>query len=62
MRHVNRHQARRFRAKSAGSQRYALVAILQGKTDLIDGEIAFRPYQYRNISRGCIVAFSTIRE
>ena len=62
MRHVNRHQACRFRAKSAGSQGYALVAILQGKTDLIDGEIAFRPYQYRNISRGCIVAFSTIRE
>ena len=62
MRHVNTYKSRRFRAKSAGTQGYALVTILQGKTDLIDGEIAFRTYQYRNISRGCIVAFSTIRE
>ena len=45
MRHVNRHQARRFRAKSAGTQRYALVTILQGKTNFINREIAFWTYQ-----------------
>ena len=51
MRHVNSYKACCFRAKPAGSQRYALVTILQGKTYLIDREIALRAYQYRDISR-----------
>ena len=59
MRHVNRHQTCRFRAKSAGSQRYTLVTILQGKTNLIYREIAFWAYQYRDISS--ILAISIIR-
>ena len=49
MRHVNSYKSRRFRAKSAGSQRYALVTILHGKTNFINREIAFWTYQYRDI-------------
>lgn len=60
MRYVNSYKSRRFRAKPAGSQRYALVTILQGKTNFIDREIALRAYQYRDIisigSLGCIRA------
>ena len=51
MRHVNRYKTGGFGTEAAGAQGYALVAVLQGKANLIDGEIAFRPYQYRNISR-----------
>ena len=60
MRHMNSYKSRRFRAKPAGSQRYALVTILQGKTNFIDREITFWTYQYRDIisieSLGCIRA------
>ena len=59
MRHVNSYKSRRFRAKSAGTQRYALVTILQGKTNFINREIAFWTYQYRDISS--ILAISIIR-
>ena len=59
MRHVNSYKSRRFRAKTTGTQGYALVTILQGKTNLIYREIAFWTYQYRDIS--CILAISIIR-
>ena len=51
MRHVNSYKACCFRAKPAGSQRYALITILQGKTNFIYREIAFWAYQYSDISR-----------
>ena len=50
MRHVNSYKSRRFRTKATGSQRYAFVTILQGKTNFINREIAFWTYQYRDIS------------
>ena len=59
MRHVNSYKSRRFCTKTTGSQRYALVTILQGKTNFINREIAFWTYQYRDIS--CILAISIIR-
>ena len=59
MRHVNSYKSRRFRAKTTGTQGYALVTILQGKTNLIYREIAFWAYQYRDISS--ILAISIIR-
>ena len=46
MRHVNSYKSRCFRAKSAGTQRYAFVTILHGKTNFINREIAFWTYQY----------------
>ena len=59
MRHVNSYKSCCFRAKSAGTQRYALVPILQGKTNFIDREIAFWAYQYSDISS--ILAINIIR-
>ena len=59
MRHVNSYKSRRFRTKTTGTQRYALVTILQGKTNLIYREIAFWTYQNRD--RCCILAISIIR-
>ena len=53
MRHVNRYKAGGFGTETAGTQGYALVAVLQGKANLIDGEIALRTYQYSNISCIC---------
>ena len=51
MRHVNSYKSRRFCTKPAGSQRYALITIRQGKTNFIYREIAFWAYQYSDISR-----------
>ena len=53
MRHVNRYKTGGFGTEAAGTQGYALVAILQGKANLIDGEIALRTYQHRDISCIC---------
>ena len=53
MRHVNRYKAGGFGTETAGAQGYALVAVLQGKANLIDGEIALRTYQHRDISCIC---------
>ena len=54
MRHVNRYKSGGFGTEAAGAQGYALVAVLQGKANLIDGEISLRTYQYRDISCICI--------
>ena len=60
MRHVNSYKSRRFCTKPAGSQRYTLITIRQGKTNFIYREIAFWAYQYSDIiyigSPGCIRA------
>ena len=36
MRHVNRYKAGGFGTEAAGAQGYALVAVLQGKANLIE--------------------------
>ena len=53
MRHMNRYKTGGFGTEAAGTQGYALVAVLQGKANLIDGEIALRTYQHRDISCIC---------
>ncbi len=59
MRHVNRYKTGGFGTGGGWYPGIRFVAVLQGKANLIDGEIALRTYQYSNISCICSWRFSS---